>query len=153
MGTHTEDTSSVERRSRAVRHWLKSYRRFGSSTTFQAWQYKAVPPLQTDSQSALAVCTRRRPGRLKHIELKMLTMHEWLTTGRLRIRIVSIHHNPDDLMTKAMIREKLIKFGRALNLRGSIFPPTYMSPTTSVVGSSPVCLGVSHRPQRLLLSH
>ena len=44
-----------------------------------------------------------------------------LKTGRLRVRKVSTPDNPADLMTKAMSREKLIKFGRALNLRGSLF--------------------------------
>ena len=34
MGTHTEDKSSFERRGRGVRRWLRSNRRFGSSTTF-----------------------------------------------------------------------------------------------------------------------
>ena len=33
MGTHTENKSSFERRGRVARHWLKSNRRFGSSTT------------------------------------------------------------------------------------------------------------------------
>ena len=58
---------------------------------------------------------------MKHIELKMLAVQEWLKTGRLRIHKVSTHDNPADLMTKAMNREKLIKFGRALNLRGAFF--------------------------------
>ena len=39
--------------------------RVGSSTTFKKWQYKAVPLLQTYSQSALAVCKRRGPGRIE----------------------------------------------------------------------------------------
>ena len=34
MGTHAKDESSFERRSRVVRHRLRSNRRFGSSTTF-----------------------------------------------------------------------------------------------------------------------
>ena len=58
---------------------------------------------------------------MKHIELKMLTVQEWLETGRLRVHKVSTHDNPAALMTKAMCREKLIKFGRVLNLRGSLF--------------------------------
>ena len=33
VGTHAKDESSFERRSRVVRHWLRSNRRFGSSTT------------------------------------------------------------------------------------------------------------------------
>ena len=80
------------------------------------WQCKTVPLLWTDSQSALAVCRRRGPGRMKHVELKMLAVQEWLKTGRLRVRKGSTHDNPANLMTKAMSREKLIKFGRALNL-------------------------------------
>ena len=58
---------------------------------------------------------------MKHIELKFFTMQECMNTGRLRINKVSTHDNPADLMTKAMIRENLIKFGRALNLRRSLF--------------------------------
>ena len=45
-----------------------------SSTTLQKWQCKTVPLLCTDSQSALAVCKRKGPGRMKHVELKMLTV-------------------------------------------------------------------------------
>ena len=86
----------------------------GAAQLLREWQYKTVPLLH--SQSALAVRKRRGPGRMKHIELKMLAK-----TGRLRIRKVSTHDNPADLMTKAMNREKLIKFGRALNLRGAFF--------------------------------
>ena len=48
---------------------------------------------------------------MKDIELKMLTVQEWLKKGRLRVRKLSTHDNPADLMTKAMSREKLIKFG------------------------------------------
>ena len=93
----------------------------GAAQLLREWQYKTVTLLQTVSQSALAVCKRRGPGRMKHIELKMLAVQEWLKTGRLRIHKISTHDNPADLMTKAMNREKLIKFGRALNLRGAFF--------------------------------
>ena len=58
---------------------------------------------------------------MKHIELMMPTVHKCLKTGRLRIHKVPAHDNPADLMTKAMIREQLIKFGRAPSLRLSIF--------------------------------
>ena len=58
---------------------------------------------------------------MKHVQLKMLTVQEWLKTGRLRIHKVSTRDNMADLGTKAMTRKKLIKFGRTLNLRGSFF--------------------------------
>ena len=41
--------------------------------------------------------------------------------GKIRIHRVSTHDNPADLMIKAMTREKLIKFGGALNLQDPIF--------------------------------
>ena len=72
----------------------------------QEWQYKTVLLLLADSQSALAVVQAKRA---------------WVQTGRPRIHEVWTHDNPADLMTKAMTREKLINFGRALNLRGSFF--------------------------------
>ena len=97
----------------------------GAARLLREWQYKEAPLLLTDSQSALVVCKRRGPGRMKHVELNMLTVQEWLKTGRLRIHRVSTYDNPADLMTKAMTREKLIKYGRAVNLRGSCF--TYLS--------------------------
>ena len=93
----------------------------GAAQLLQEWLCKTVPLLLTDSQSAPAVCKRRGPGRMKFIELKMLPVQEWLNTGRLRIHNVSTHDNPADLMTEPMTREKLIKLGRALNLRGSFF--------------------------------
>ena len=94
----------------------------GAAQLLTEWQYKTVPLLQTDSQSAPCGLQATRTGsNEKHIELKMLAVQEWLKTGRLRIRKVSTHENPADLMTKAMNREKLIKFGRALNLRGAFF--------------------------------
>ena len=142
IGTHTEDKSSSEYRGRVVRHRLRSNLRLGSITTFARMEVQNSTAssdrltectcgvqvkrarsnlLQTDSQSALAVCKRRGPGRMKHIELKMLAVQEWLKTGQLRTHKVSTRDNPADLMTKAMTREKMIKFGRALNLRGSFF--------------------------------
>ena len=83
----------------------------GAAQLLKEWQCETAPLIWTDSKSALAVCRRRGPGRMKHIELKMIAVQEWLKTGRLRVRKISTHDNPADLMIKAMSREKLIKFG------------------------------------------
>ena len=60
---------------------------------------------------------------MKHIELKMLTSQ--CRNGSKRDDYVSTEYplttTPADLMTKAMTPDKLIKFGRTLNLRGSFF--------------------------------
>eukprot|EP00959_Pyramimonas_sp_CCMP1952_P405677 8502456-Pyramimonas_sp.AAC.1 len=75
----------------------------------------------TYSQSALAVCRKRGPGKMKHVELKTLAIQDWVKEGRLRIHKVSTHENPADLMTKELSVEKMTKFSRALGLRGGPF--------------------------------
>ena len=94
----------------------------GAAQLLKEWKYDGVNPLlMTDSQSALAVCRKRGPGKMKHVELKMLAIQDWVKEGRLRIHKVSTHENPADLMTKELSVEKMTKFGRALGLRGVPF--------------------------------
>ena len=91
VGAHAEDESffsSVEAELYGI--GSGAIEGLGAAQLLKEWQYKTVPLLQTDSQSA---------------------HEEWLKTGRLRICKVSTHDNPADLTTKAMNREKLIKFG------------------------------------------
>ena len=54
MGTHEKDESSFERRSRVVRHGLRSDRRFGSSTTFARMALQNSTP----ASDRLTKCTR-----------------------------------------------------------------------------------------------
>ena len=51
----------------------------------------------------------------------MLAVQDWAKEGRLRIRKVSAHENPADLMTKGLSVEKMTKLGRALGARGGPF--------------------------------
>ena len=111
VGTHTEDKSSFERRGRVVRHWLMRIEGLGAAQLLQDGHYKTVPLLLTDSQSALAVCKRNETNRVEDSH----------GAGMLRIHKAPTHDNPADFMTKAMNREKLMKFGRVLNLRGAFF--------------------------------
>ena len=142
MGLHTDDNSSLEHRGGVVRHWLRSNRRFGSSTTFaRLARHDSTASSDRLTERTCGVQTKR-PCRMKHIELKMLTVQEWLKTGRLRIHKVSTHDNPADLLNKAMTREKLIKFGRALNLRGSF----------TIDLGQPAQQHQLHQPQKLLQS-
>lgn len=93
----------------------------GITQLLREWDIIVVPLLMTDSSSAKAVCSRRGPGRMKHIELRMLVIQQWLAEGRLRINKVSTHLNEADLLTKGMTEAKMIRFGRMLGLRGSRF--------------------------------
>ena len=58
---------------------------------------------------------------MKHIELKMLVIQEWLAAGRLQVNKISTHWNPSDLLTKGLPEMKLVRFGRMLRLRGQMF--------------------------------
>ncbi|CAK0870998.1 unnamed protein product [Prorocentrum cordatum] len=94
----------------------------GAAQLLKEWKCDGVNPLlMTYSQSALAVCRKRGPGKMKHVELKTLAIQDWVKEGRLRIHKVSTHENPADLMTKELSVEKMTKFSRALGLRGGPF--------------------------------
>ena len=58
---------------------------------------------------------------MKHIELKMLTIQDWVTENRIGIMKVPTDWNPSDLLTKGLAQRKLVRFGRTLRLRGGCF--------------------------------
>ena len=84
---------------------------------------------------------------MKHIDLKMFTVQEWLKTGRLRVHKAWTHDNRADLMTKAMTRETLINLGRAVNLRGPFFAATCT--VTSVTPSTETLTVLDEHSQQL----
>ena len=74
---------------------------------------------------------------MKHVELKMLVIQEWIAQGRLKVNKVNTHLNCADLMTKSVPIQKQIRFGRVLGLRGKQFDdatfdrPDYVLPRGS----------------------
>ncbi|MCO5605434.1 hypothetical protein L7F22_059618 [Adiantum nelumboides] len=73
--------------------------------------------IYTDSQSALAVM--RNPffhARIKHIEVHYHYVRERLSTGEISLAYVPTQDNLADLFTKALSREKLEAFYKALGL-------------------------------------
>ena len=94
----------------------------GANTLLKEWGYSdTTPTLMTDSSSALVVAKKRGPGRMKHIELKMLSVQDWVKEKRLRMGKVSTEANPADLLTKALSKEKLVRHGWELGLRNGPF--------------------------------
>jgi hypothetical protein len=77
--------------------------------------------IETDSKSAKAGCARRGPGRMTHIELRMLAVQDWVAAKLLSIRKVCALDNSSDILTKAMTKAKLVKLGRLAGLRGVFF--------------------------------
>ncbi|MCO5603359.1 hypothetical protein L7F22_057509 [Adiantum nelumboides] len=73
--------------------------------------------ISTDSQSALAVV--RNPifyARTKHIEVHYHYVRERLSAGEISLAYVPTQDNLADLFTKALSREKLEAFRKALGL-------------------------------------
>ncbi|MCO5597570.1 hypothetical protein L7F22_051649 [Adiantum nelumboides] len=76
-----------------------------------------VNTIYTDSQSALAVA--RNPvfhARTKHIEVHYHYVRERLSAGEISLVYVPTQDNLGDLFTKALSREKLEAFRKALGL-------------------------------------
>ncbi len=94
----------------------------GATTLLTEWgYYDQAPILYINSSSALAVCKKTGPGRMKHIEPKMLAIQDWIKEGRLRVNKIGTNDNQSDLFTKAMNHEKLQRHGKELGLRGGPF--------------------------------
>ncbi|MCO5550150.1 hypothetical protein L7F22_003632 [Adiantum nelumboides] len=74
-------------------------------------------PIYTDSQSALAVA--KNPvfhARTKHIEVHYHYFRERLPAREINLAYVPTQNNLADLLTKALFREKLEAFRKALGL-------------------------------------
>ena len=99
--TISDNQSFVSCRSRVVWNRLVSGRGAGISRT----SYKSGIQIAAFFGDRLTMCDSCMPtqgsGRRKHVELKMLKLHEWLKTGKLNIHLVSTHDNPANLITKA----------------------------------------------------
>ena len=58
--------------------------------------------LHTDSTAACAMALRSGPGRVNHVDLKMMFTQELLKRRIVDVRKISTLNNPADLLTKAV---------------------------------------------------
>ena len=58
--------------------------------------------LHTDSTAARAMALRSGPGRVKHVDLKMMFIQEFVKAKIVEVRKIGTLHNPADLLTKAV---------------------------------------------------
>ena len=64
---------------------------------------KEPPVVWGDSSSALQLAHRQGTGRLKHVEVRLLAIQSWVSTGRLRLQKVLSADNVVDAFTKAHV--------------------------------------------------
>ena len=75
-----------------------------------------TPTLYTDSSSALALCGRRGPGRVKHLDIRILALQTWNRENRLSLAKLPTADNRADILTKPMTRETLQRHAKNLGL-------------------------------------
>ena len=90
----------------------------GFATMLKEWGEGAVPKLYSDSSSALHVVKKRGPGRMKHVELRLLALQHWREQKRLNFGKVDTTENMSDMLTKPMTQTQLTKFGKMVGLIG-----------------------------------
>ena len=89
-----------------VRTWMEE----------QGQTLHGTPTLYTDSSSALALCGRRGPGRVKHLDIRILALQTWNRENRLSLAKLPTADNRADILTKPMTRETLQRHAENLGL-------------------------------------
>ena len=72
----------------------------GLAEHFKELHYKVSVRLEIDSDSARHILQRRRPGGLKHIEIRCLSVQQWIREKRLSVSRVDTKNSTADLFTK-----------------------------------------------------
>ena len=74
----------------------------GLAELFKELHYKVSVRLEMDSDSARHILQRRRPSGLKHIEMRCLSIQQWIvdTRDRLSVNRADTKNNTADLLTK-----------------------------------------------------
>ena len=70
-----------------------------------------------DSDSARHILQRRRPGGLKHIEIRCLSIQQWIREKRLSVSRVDTKNNKADLFTKHLDGLRTRALAKKLGLR------------------------------------
>ena len=72
--------------------------------------------VHTDAEAAKGIASRTGLGKTRHIAVHFLWVQEKVRNGDLSLQKVRGEHNPADLMTKHLSREKMMNFMSTLSL-------------------------------------
>ena len=106
LGKDTKQHRFVVMRGRALCHGHICGRTLGLRSLLSEIGCTLAVHLHTDSSSAKAVAARCGSGTMKHIELHMLAIQDWVAIKLLYIFKVPTEINPSDLLTKPMTAER-----------------------------------------------
>ena len=89
----------------------------GLAELFKELHYKVSVRLQMDSDSARHILQRRGPGGLKHVEIRCLSIQQWIIDKRLSVSRVDTKNNTADLFTKHLDELRTRALAKKLGLR------------------------------------
>ena len=72
--------------------------------------------VHTDAEAAKGIASRTGLGKTRHIAVHFLWVQEKVRNGDLSLQKVRGEHNPADLMTKHLNREKMLNFMNTFSL-------------------------------------
>ena len=76
----------------------------------EAFGIEAKPTIHGDSSSALTLASRAGMDKLKHVEIRLLAIQDWVASGRLMLSKISTADNTVDLATKYLNAAKTFRF-------------------------------------------
>ena len=84
---------------------------------FKELDYDVSIRLEVDSDSARHTLQRRRPGGLKHIEIRCLAIEQWIREKRLSVSRVDTKNTSEDLFTNHLDGLRTQSLAKKLGLR------------------------------------
>ena len=89
----------------------------GLAELFKELHYKVSVRIEMDSDSASHILQRRGPGGLKHIEIRCLSIQQWIREKRLSVSRVDTENNTADLFAKHLDGLRTRALAKKLGLR------------------------------------
>ena len=90
---------------------------WASGLVKETFGQSVVPLVQGDSTSALALASRAGMGRLKHVEIRLLALQDWCSSGRIALTQVHTDDNTADLGTKYLSVHRTLFLSEQIGLR------------------------------------
>ena len=89
----------------------------GLAELFKELHYDVSVRLEMDSDSARHILQCRRPGGLKHVEIRCLAIQHWIREKCLSVSRVDTKNNTADLFTKHLHGSRTQSLAKKLGLR------------------------------------
>ncbi len=83
----------------------------------ECFDEKVTPTAFSDSSSALTVSSRVGMGQLKHVELRLLTIQDWVAEKRFALGKIGTLDNTADVGTKFLVGPRARELSEAIGIR------------------------------------